>query len=645
VPSRKAIVLSDGRSLLLDSQLGKGGEGTVFSVTNDQKIVAKVYNQQINAQKAAKLDAMARMADADLLRFAAWPISTIKDRGVVCGFVMPKLVGYRPLHDLYNPASRKQNFPRADFKYLVHASRNLSAAVAAIHKRGCVIGDVNQGNAYVHETNATIALIDCDSFQIASSGQNWLCEVGVAHFTPPELQNISGFGAVIRTPNHDAFGLAVLLFHLLMFGRHPYAGLYPSSTHVLLEEAIKRNWFTYSSNASKYGVKPPPGTASLNTLGPDVWRFFENAFGPNYQQRPQAHHWVTALDSLERSLKRCEEDGAHVYPNHLASCPWCKVEEATGTLLFVSRVHVVPTMVGRFNIGSLWAMIEKIRPPEPKPPLSPDQVATPAPTVQAQQENNHRAGAMALRFIALAVGIGLTIAIPAIFYIAFGIAWFLWTKANEIGPNLKPYNDVLQAAMREYERGCSTWEERTSNRSFQNIKDELTNRRREYEGLSDEYNKGLDEINRRAQELQLARYLQGFMVHSATIKGVGDARKSTLQSFGISTAADISRKSMSKVPGFGTVLTNAVISWRESKVARFKFDPKRGADPNDVATLYKRVEHKRRELEAVLNAGVQRLEAASKQIQRERELLAAPLLFAANAVAQARENVQFIKGK
>jgi DNA-binding helix-hairpin-helix protein with protein kinase domain len=49
------------------------------------------------------------------------------------------------------------------------------------------VGDINPGNVVVSQ-QAVVKLIDSDSFQVALDGRVFRCEVGVAHFTPPELQ-------------------------------------------------------------------------------------------------------------------------------------------------------------------------------------------------------------------------------------------------------------------------------------------------------------------------------------------------------------------------------------------------------------------------------------------------------------------------
>ena len=79
--------------------------------------------------------------------------------------------------------------------------------------------------APISAKNALVVLIDCDSFQVNTNGRCYPCEVGVPLYTPPELQKKS-FRELIRTRNHDRFGLAILIFQLLFVGRHPYAGRY-----------------------------------------------------------------------------------------------------------------------------------------------------------------------------------------------------------------------------------------------------------------------------------------------------------------------------------------------------------------------------------------------------------------------------------
>jgi DNA-binding helix-hairpin-helix protein with protein kinase domain len=130
----------------------------------------KIYHQPLPLEKQEKLRAMVQGSDDALTKIAAWPTMTLHAgrNGPVCGFLMPKVVGYEPIHHLYSPAHRKRLFPKADWAFLLQAARNLAAAFEAIHRCGHIIGDVNQGNVVI-APNALVKLIDCDSFQITSA--------------------------------------------------------------------------------------------------------------------------------------------------------------------------------------------------------------------------------------------------------------------------------------------------------------------------------------------------------------------------------------------------------------------------------------------------------------------------------------------
>src|SRR5262249_48150153 len=142
--------------------------------------------------------------------------------GSFAGYLMKKVGGHKPIHMLYSPHSRKLEFQRANFPFLVRAAQNISRAVASVHGTGCVIGDINHSGFLVSDA-ATSILIDSDSFQVLTANKTFLCQVGTPEYTPAEMQG-GKFGRLKRTANHDAFGLAVLIFQLLFLGKHPFAG-------------------------------------------------------------------------------------------------------------------------------------------------------------------------------------------------------------------------------------------------------------------------------------------------------------------------------------------------------------------------------------------------------------------------------------
>src|SRR5205823_4377230 len=124
-------------------------------------------------------------------------------------------------------------------------------------------------------------------------------EVGVSTHQPPEFQAPHSFKGVVRTTNHDAFGLAVLIFQLLFLGRHPFIGVYLGSGDMPPERAISEGRFAYSSRAAALQMRQPPATLPLAAAGA-LADMFERAFTTT--ARPTAAEWVSGLETLQSHL-------------------------------------------------------------------------------------------------------------------------------------------------------------------------------------------------------------------------------------------------------------------------------------------------------------------------------------------------------
>src|SRR5690606_10583460 len=85
--------------------------------------------------------------------------------------------------------------------------------------------------------------------------------------------------------------------------------------------------------------------------------------------------------------------------------------------------------------------------------------------------------------------------------------------------------------------------------------------------------------NRESRQRQA--YLDRFSVRRANISGIGPAKTATLISFGIETAADVNRSTILRVPGFGDVMTDKLVAWRNRHESRFRYD--RTPNAQDVA--------------------------------------------------------------
>ena len=228
---------------------------------------------------------------------------------------------------------------------LIRAARNLAATVRALHARDYMVGDLKHANILATDT-ALITLVDTDSFQVVDpdTGQVYPCPVRTPEFTPPELQGMAT-GQEILLPEHDNFGLAVLIFHLLMEGTHPFAGVYEGDDDPPpFEERIAQGHFPYGANPGPYR----PGSRSappFSMLPPPIQALFLQCFDAGFADptvRPTAQEWQAALDEAKRALTHCVENPSHYYSNHLSACPWCerKVKQLRGVDPFPSEAEV-----------------------------------------------------------------------------------------------------------------------------------------------------------------------------------------------------------------------------------------------------------------------------------------------------------------
>ncbi len=310
--------------------LGAGGEARIFAVSESPDLVAKIYHRPDSAQ-ARKLRAMLAAPPEDPAAASgqpsiAWPVDLLEEGARFVGFLMPRLTDQTPIFDFYNPSTRRQKFPLLHTGYLHRAARNLSAAVRALHARGYVIGDVNESNILVTQT-ALVALVDCDSFQAhdPQTGEIYRCPVGKLEFTPPELQGKT-FAEQDRTPQHDGFGLAVLIFQLLMEGTHPFAGIYQGLGEPPPYEArILAGHFPHGSRTVPY--RPMPAAPQFAMLDAGLRRLFIRCFEEGFAHpaaRPTAVEWRDALTAAEDALVVCVRNPQHRYDVHCPSCPWCE---------------------------------------------------------------------------------------------------------------------------------------------------------------------------------------------------------------------------------------------------------------------------------------------------------------------------------
>ncbi|HSZ09072.1 MAG TPA: hypothetical protein VK794_11105 [Steroidobacteraceae bacterium] len=644
----KSLSTPAGATIQIGRELGAGGEGSVYEVSGVADQVAKLYHTQPDRAKQTKLAFMAAHGDAQLLSYVAWPLQTLHATpgGPTVGFLMPKVAGREPIHMIYSPAHRRQTRPAAAWDFLIFTARNLAASFETLHARGHVLGDVNQGNVMVGN-DSKVMLIDSDSFQVNANGVMHLCEVGVSHFTPPELQGLPSFDGVTRTANHDNFGLALLVFHLLFGGRHPYAGV-PLRDGVgeALESDIKAYRYAYSRDAQLRGVKPPPRSIPVSIVPDQIEAMFAFAFTERgaIGGRPTAKNWVDTLDKLRGNLKLCTASRLHKYPTNLSKCPWCALEQQ-GVVYFIDLgATYTPTSTG-FVLTQTWALIEVVPPPQSMrvPTFDSFNVAA-APLPPSIPPARVIWGC---KIVASLIALALVVSMP--------VYWVVWLIG---GGAAYAAAATTGQAERKAERNRRTGQLRSAKAShdtltlkahkeagphaFSSIKTELAGLRDEYQRLPQLEKQELQHLHTTAQERQKQKFLDSNFIETASISGVGPNRKAALRSFGIETAADVDGSRIRQVKGFGEGLTKAMLDWKRSCESRFTFDPSKAVSTADKNAVLVKYGSRRLAIEGALRNGPQALRKSYQDAVAMAAILQPQLNQSAAQVAQAMKDLSII---
>ena len=640
---------SRGRVIRLGRKIGSGGEGDVYELLSPPgPFVAKIYRKPLEERKQEKLLLMVRGCNDELKAISAWPTEVLyeKNGGPVVGFLMPRIADGEPVHKVYGPTHRKETFPHADWRFLVRTAKNLAAAFYVIHKYGYVIGDVNEGNILVTD-KACVRLIDCDSFQVRSPDQLFCCEVGVAHFTPPEIQKSGNF-RLERTSNHDNFGLAILIFQLLFLGRHPYAGVYAGKEDMPIEKAIAEFRFAYSRNSAKRSITPPPNSVGLAIVPDRLGELFERAFaeaGTLPRGRPSAGDWWDLLDPLEGRLRRCTADSVHHYYAGLSACPWCRLEEDSGVLLFLSADSIT-----KIDLQREWRKVEAVTAPGPIPAVSPAMYRpfpTPLPIPLRRSLEFRKArqgGAIALAagsiFLALAGMVADPVTLAPFLVVAAALFFF----PGKADAEWKKRQGNLETARYMWRIWEKKWQEEAGDAAFTAKLGRLHQLRQKYEAIEHQYRNGILALEGSQRERQLHQFLKRYRIAAVGFPRIGGIQLESMRGAGIETAADIAPLALRRIPRLDNTQINDLLLWRAKLEGGFLFDPGKGISEPDLRALVHKYQPLMKPVERELVQGIRRLPHLREEIVRKRGLLRPAVEKRAQELAQAASDYQVFEG-
>lgn len=635
------IVIGKDRASVAES-IGKGGEGEIYLLKGNPGLAVKIYNSSLRSKRQNKVRAMVDEGLSLKTELVAYPRDIVTDyHGNFLGFAMRFLSGYRPLHELYSPKSRQRYFPNADYRFIVQAALNVARAVGKVHQTGCVIGDLNHSGVLVAK-DATVALIDADSFQFSIKGKSYPCVVGVPDFTPPELHG-KNLASVERTIDHDNFGLAVAIFHLLFMGRHPYAGCY-DGPDISMADAISQNRFAFSlSRRAATRTTPPPGSLTLDMFPDVISCAFEKAFGLLPGARPTAMDWIHALKFLKGFLNHCNKVKTHYYSSKLGNCVWCRLTVNSGFEMFPdSTAHEFNIMPDTRGMEQVISDILAFRFPTVTDLFSATTITHGVSNLSPK--NKKWNGCQALIGLLMMAG-----AVAGLLYATK--AWILWIGLALWGwgtfSDSEASSEQLEQAFKDADEGVqlalNAFVKNNGMTEVVKVHSDLVDIITTYKSHGDDLERELRVMKSGRESRQRQTYLDSFSIRGANISGIGPARIATLMSFGIETAADVTENAVLRVPGFGNVMTRKLVAWRHEVQSKFKYQPKPNVqDLADERALRSRFAAERTKLELAIRNGLDTLRSAKTRLDalpakvREDK----PLMCAFTTRAQAEENLR-----
>ena len=294
-----------GNPVVPGQQLGVGGGGTVYEVDGQPDAVVKIWHDDAIPEDAdIKIRHMVNNPVIPELGASwriTWPGHLVTENGNIVGYVMPKkdnTLGWKPIIGYYNQSAARGTGEnqgreiRIDDR--VRIASNLALGFRAVHEAGYVIGDINQSNAEASRQNDVI-LMDCDSYGFTepASGRVFSDNYSQDGYQAPEFQD--GF---IRGPEQDRFGLAVLIFFLLI-GSHPYlvTGQH-ADDYKTYSERIKAWLFPPASGGSVSA--PDHYNEAWDRLTDKQRELFLRCFDKDNEgePRPTPEDWVEALQEM-----------------------------------------------------------------------------------------------------------------------------------------------------------------------------------------------------------------------------------------------------------------------------------------------------------------------------------------------------------
>lgn len=220
------VRLTNGKTCTVKKELGRGGQGIVYTVDYGGKDYAlKWYIQQYNNRFYDNLDRNIK-AGAPTKRFL-WPLALTERQYDSFGYVME--LRPREYDEMGQFILAKS---RMNVTSTINAALQICTAFQQLHLRGLSYQDMNDGNFFINPRTGDVLI--CDNDNVAPNGTN-MGIVGKAGYMAPEIVEREA----MPSRQTDYFSQAICLFILFYLNR-PFEGAFYNSCPCMTPDAEKK---------------------------------------------------------------------------------------------------------------------------------------------------------------------------------------------------------------------------------------------------------------------------------------------------------------------------------------------------------------------------------------------------------------------
>lgn len=289
-----------------DHYIAEGGEADIAEYGVDK--VIKIFKDKnpltgVPIDKKRKEKVVKYFIKTKFPQTVIGPLDDVYVGREFVAYIMKRLFDDDPVRQLTKRNHLKKN--RFSNKDVLRFAIKTARIVDDLHKRGYIIGDINDQNFSV--MGDEVYALDTDSYGI--KGQLHAVTY-TENYTAPEAYK--GNGVIELTEQTDNFALAVLCAYILT-QVHPFGGSYAKHPEWKFKERIENKISIFGP----HGVGVRSVTPSWNWISPQLLKKFVDIFEGNCRDSI-----LPELEDLYNNMTYCKKHDGYYY-SKFAECPVC----------------------------------------------------------------------------------------------------------------------------------------------------------------------------------------------------------------------------------------------------------------------------------------------------------------------------------